>query len=70
MNAMKQFLLVWADGYEAEEVVEIGEDSFSNDNGYSQENIDVIKSLQIGQTIDLSDLGGTHTVKRLENVTK
>ena len=70
INQTKQFLLVWSEGYEAEEVIEIGQDSFTDDNGYRQEDIDAIHALKIGQVLDLSDLGGNHVVTRIADATE
>lgn len=70
INQTKQFLLVWSEGYEAEEAIEIGQDSFTDDNGYRQEDIDAIHALKIGQVLDLSDLGGNHVVTRIADATE
>ena len=39
-------------------------DFFSEDNGYEAEDLEAIDALAEGQELDLSDLGGTHTITR------
>ena len=60
----KQFLVVWSDGYEPAESKLVALDFFSEDNGYEAEDLEAIDALKEGQDLDLSDLGGTHTVTR------
>lgn len=60
----KQFLVVWSDGYEPAESRLVALDFFSEDNGYEAEDLEAIDALAEGQELDLSDLGGTHTVTR------
>jgi hypothetical protein len=60
----KQFLVVWSDGYEPAENKLVTLDFFSEDNGYEVEDLEAIDALAEGQELDLSDLGGTHTVTR------
>ena len=60
----KQFLVVWSDGNAPAETKLVTLDFFSEDNCYEPEDIEAIAALAEGHELDLSDLGGTHTITR------
>ena len=62
----KQFEATWGEGYATKETRTITLDDVTKDNGYPQENILIVQSLLIGDTADLSDIGGVHTIKRIK----
>jgi len=67
-HTRKSFLTYHGEGYVktgTNAVVGIGK--FSEEEGYSPNDIATIKKMKVGQEIDLSDFSGIHTIRRLKN---
>ena len=64
---MKKFMCFWGEGYNDNGQVEIREEeTFCENWGYEEDDIARVSSLDIADSVDLSDPSGTHIVTRLE----
>jgi hypothetical protein len=61
----KRFEATWGKGYVGPRTEEKTMEFFSENNGYDKDSIENISLLRVGETADLSDLSGQHTVKRI-----
>lgn len=61
---MKLYRCYWGYGYIEPEFKIVGESFFTEDRGYGPKEIAKVAALVPGQTADLTDLSGTHTVVR------
>lgn len=65
----KLFECFWGDGYRSESELSIlknhAQDFFDSSNGYTIENVDLIKSLLIGERAEFNDCG-EHWVRRIK----
>jgi hypothetical protein len=72
-NPNARYECVWGAGYGSDaggthdlpEPQTVGMDFFQPGNGYSDKAISRVQAMQVGVTIDLSDLSGAHTVRRI-----
>lgn len=62
---MRKFEAYWGRGYTKQGKRIVGMGWFTERNGYITENIAKVMALPVGKRVDLSDLSGTHTVKRI-----
>ena len=65
-NQVMKWKFTWGEGYYNPRDEILTSRYFQQADGYSLEEIWKIFQLDIGQTIDLSDLSGTHTVTRVQ----
>jgi len=63
---MKKFRAYWGKGYRKKGTKVVNENFFTKSRGYSAQNIYDIKTLAKEQRINLTDMSGTHTVKRIK----
>lgn len=61
----KSFLCYWGAGYNKEETLQVGVDFFNYGNGYRDFDLELIFSLEVGKTVDLTDPSGVHSVTRV-----
>lgn len=59
------FLAYWGEGYGNPHMENVGLAFFNDTNGYAADDISRIVSLRVGETVDLTDLSGIHTVLRI-----
>ena len=60
------YLCVWGQGYAKQFDALRDASFFCESNGYCESMIKAVNALNIGESIDLSDLSGVHTVKRIK----
>lgn len=60
------YLCVWGQGYEKQFEAPRDASFFCENNGYCESIIKAVSALKIGESIDMSDLSGVHTVKRIK----
>lgn len=65
-KSKKRFLAYWGKGYTKQGSRVVSEEFFSKANGYDPQDSYNIKTMAVGRKVDLSDLSGTHTVKRVK----
>ena len=63
---VKKYEAYWGNGYSKKGRKVVGEKFFTQSNGYNPQDIHNIKTMAVGKRIDLSDLSGRHTVKRIK----
>ena len=66
---MKQFECFWGDGYRDEDNKSMlayhDEDFFTEDRGYGEVEIDMVKSLDVNDYAEFSCITGNHWVRRI-----
>lgn len=61
----KRFKARWGEGYTNQGTREVGEDHFTNDNGYTESDIREVMSLPIGGEHDMTMVRSVHYVTRV-----
>lgn len=61
----RQFVAFWGEGYGEPETNIVGRKFFDSESGYYARSVDKIDALQIGESVDLSDISGRHVVTRV-----
>lgn len=59
----------WGAGYVSQGTRRVSIDFFNAENGYNEEDIEVLRGLKPGDVWGFDDLSGHHTVKKLEGET-
>lgn len=67
MDAHKRFICVWGDGYyqQEERYKEVELSFFTEDEGYSSEDIEIINDLRHGESYNVPDVINKHSVVRI-----
>jgi hypothetical protein len=67
----KSFLCKWGswdeyamNSYNPDKTQEVGQDFFSDENGYEEEDLEAISKLQVGEIYN--EVYGNHTIQRLK----
>jgi hypothetical protein len=66
---VKQWICIWGEGYEndGKAIVETKEQGhFSIDNGYYIEDIVKVHALEIGESVNIIEMGNIHSVARIQ----
>ena len=61
-----RFEATWGEGYVFEGTHEKTEEFFTEDNGYDPEEIETLRTLEVGETVDFSGPSVYHVVSRIE----
>lgn len=60
------YLCVWGKGYEKQFEALRDSSFFCEMNGYCENMIKAVNELNVNERLDLSDLSGVHTIKRIK----
>lgn len=64
LDSRKIFTAEWRDGY-PKYSEDLPGNWFTSARGYPARNLAALDLIAVGETLDLSDLSGTHTLKRI-----